>query len=482
MKIALVHCPFSHRIFSENLKVVDEEFCLAPPIILAYVAAILEKAGHQVILIDANALRLTKEKTLQILEKFNPDIIGFRVDTYWFFRAVEWANYFKNNMNVIVIVGGINITLYPQESLSYKCFDYGITGEANESLSKLIAAIDSKSSVKSIQGVIYRENGTVTYNPPSEKMMAFDDYPFPARHLLPNERYYSFTSQLKNFTIMVTSTGCPFKCSFCAISRLAYRERTPVNVVDEIEECCRKFNVREIDFFDATFFINKKRSIAICEEILKRGIKVEWSCRSRTDVVDDDILRMASRAGCKKIYYGIESVSEHVLEDINKKIGREQIIHAINLTHKHGINTLGFFMVGNPSDDRESILSSIEFAKRLQLDFIQVCRTIAKPNTELNDYLIKAHGVDYWREYILGKRPERRLPTPWSQLSKDEVEQYLRKFYRDFYFRPSYLLKRILKTRSLTEFIRYIKTAVRWFFLNYSDVKNELKIFPQHDR
>jgi len=242
-------------------------------------------------------------------------------------------------------------------------------------------------------------------------------------------------------------------------------------VVDEIEECYSKFNVREIDFFDATFFINKERSIAICEEILRRRIKIEWSCRSRIDVVDDDILRIASRAGCRKIYYGIESVSEHVLENINKRINAEQIIRAINLTHKHGISALGFFMVGNPSDNSSSILSSIRFAKKLKLDFIQVCRTIAKPNTELNDYLIKSKGVDYWREYILGNNPEKRLPTPWSELSESQVEQYLKKFYSDFYFRPSYIIKRILKAKSLSELSRYARTAMRWIFSNYSDVR-----------
>lgn len=471
MKIALIHCPFSHRGFSENLKVVDEEFCLAPPIILAYVAAILEKSGHRVILIDANALRLTKEKTLEILKKFRPDIVGFRADTYWFHRVREWAGYFKDNLQVKIIVGGINITLYPAESLSYGCFDYGIAGEANASLPKLLSALEAKSSLKDIPGVAYRENGTVVCNPPAENAIAFDDYPLPARHLLPNELYYSFTSQLKNFTIMITSTGCPFKCSFCAIARLPYRERDPINVVDEIEECHRKFNVREIDFFDATFFINKKRSTAICEEILKRGIKIEWSCRSRTDVVDEDILRAAWRAGCRKIYYGIESVSERVLKNIDKKIDRAQITQAVNLTHKHGINALGFFMVGNPGDDKESVLSTIKFAKKIKLDFIQVCRAIAKPNTELNDYLIKVRGIDYWREYILRGGPEVRLPTPWSKLSEYETERYVRKFYRDFYFRPAYIIKRVIAIRSMAELARYIKAAMRWLFLNYSDVQ-----------
>ncbi|MDD5729498.1 MAG: cobalamin-dependent protein [Candidatus Omnitrophica bacterium] len=230
MKIALIHSTFGHRKFSENLKVVDEEFCLAPPIVLAYVAAILEKAGHKVILIDANALNLTKEKTAKLLKAFSPDIIGFRADTYWFHRVVEWAGYFKQNLDAKIIVGGINITLYPQESLSYQCFDYGISGEAIESLPKLISALESGSGVNGIEGLIYKTKDGVFCNPPSANPANFDDYPFPARHLLNNSLYYSFTSQLRNFTIMLTSTGCPFKCSFCAIANLAYRERNPGSV------------------------------------------------------------------------------------------------------------------------------------------------------------------------------------------------------------------------------------------------------------
>ncbi len=470
MKIALVHCPFGHRIFSENLKVVDEEFCLAPPIILAYVAAILEKAGHQVIIIDANALRLTKEKAVRMLKAFQPDIIGFRSDTYWFHRVVEWAQYIKDNMAATIIVGGINITLYPRESLSQACFDYGIQGEANVSLPRFCAALEGKGSVTDCPGLIYREKGTLKINPPSEHVVALDDYPFPARHLLPNERYSSITSQKKNFTIMITSTGCPFRCSFCAISRLPYRERSSRNVVDEIEECYARFHVREVDFFDATFFTNKDRAIAICEEILRRKIKITWSCRSRTDVVDGDILRAASRAGCRKIYYGIESVSEDVLKHIHKEIDIPQVTNAIRLTHAHGIKALGFFMVGNPSDTEESIRASIRLAKKLKLDFLQVCRTIAKPNTDLNDYLIKTQGFDFWREYIRGDRPEGRLPTPWSTLSGEETERYLRIFYREFYFRPSYIVKRILGIRSLGELFRYSKAAIRWFVSNESDV------------
>ncbi|HTY44758.1 MAG TPA: radical SAM protein [Patescibacteria group bacterium] len=470
MKIALIHCPFGHRDFSENLKVVDEEFCVAPPLVLAYVASILEKVGHRVIIIDANVLKLTKEQALRLLKDFSPQLIGFRADTYWFHRVAEWAGFFKENLRVPVVVGGINITLYPQESLSWPCFDYGIAGEANHSLPQLLCALEKGASLRGIPGLVYRDNGKVICVPVSTEPIPFDDYPFPARHLLPNHLYYSFTSQRKNFTIMVTSTGCPFHCTFCAIARLAYRERSAANVVDEIEECVRRYGVREIDFFDATFFVNKERFLEICGLLHRRGIKVEWSCRSRVDVVDEQILKEARLAGCRKIYYGIESSSPQVLEKINKRIDQPKIRHAIDLTYKCGIKALGFFMVGNPGETKESVLDSIAFAKTLKLDFIQVCRNIAKPNTDLYQQLVDAHRLDYWREYILNKRDGRPLPAPWSQLSAQETERYVRRFYREFYFRPAYMLKRIAGIKSAGELGRYAKVAARWLFCNRSDV------------
>ncbi len=469
MKIALIHCPFGHKKFSENIKVVDEEFCLAPPIVLAYVAAILERAGHKVIIIDANALKLTKEEVLRILKDFLADAICFRADTYWFHDVVGWAGYFKALTRAKIIVGGINITLYPKESLSYECFDYGIVGEANKSLVELINAFGNIDKIKKIKGIVYRDLDHVIISEPDSEILDFNSYPFPARHLLPNHLYYSFTSQRKNYTVMLTTTGCRYKCIFCAISKLLYRERSARNVVDEIQECYDKFNIREIDFFDATFFINRSRAIEICREIVRRGIKIEWSCRSRVDLIDDELLQLAYLSGCRKIYYGIESASPNTLNNINKNININQVCDAIKLTKKNKIKTLGFFMIGNPGDDKKTILSSIRLAKKLDLDYIQVCRVVAKPNSVLENVLIKDSGIDYWRDYILGKNSGERLPTPWTLLSDGELENYTRKFYRDFYFRSKYIIKKALELKSFDELARYIKVGTKWLFCNKKD-------------
>ncbi|MFB0563019.1 MAG: glycosyltransferase [Candidatus Lokiarchaeia archaeon] len=437
---------------------MDEEFCIAPPLILAYVAAILERQGHKVMLLDARVLNLSREEALKRIKLFRPDILGFRAETYHFHDALNWVRYLKGNLGIPVITGGLNLSMYPRETLSHREIDYGIIGEAIESLPKLMAAIEYGDSLSKIDGVIYREGQKLIINPPTEQYADFDSYPFPARHLLPNEKYYSFISQRKNFTVMVTAMGCPFRCTFCAISHV-YRPRSVKRVADEIETCYRDFKIREIDFFDAVLFISKRRVLELFHEIKKRKLDIEWSCRSRVDVVDKEILREAASAGCRQIYYGIESKDPHILHGIKKEIEPEQVEQAIKWSKRYGIKTMGFFMVGNQGETKESVRRTIEFAKSLGLDFIQVCRTIAKPGTDLDKIMIEKTGKDYWRDYILGEKIETRLPTPWSGLSEAEVEALTKEFYLKFYFRPKIIGKRIFQLKSITELIRYIKVA-----------------------
>lgn len=461
MRVALIFPPYRHKIFTENLSTVDEEFCVAPPIILAYVAAILEKHGHKVIIIDAKALKLSKEDALKMLLLFRPDILGFRSETYYFHDALDWIRYFRKKLGVPVVTGGINLTLYPREVLSRQEVDFGIIGESVESLPNFLRALENGDDFSGLSGLVYRDgDGRVVINPPQNKIYDFDSYPYPARHLLPNERYYSIISQRKNFTIMLTSTGCPYGCLFCAIP-LSYRTRAPKNVVDEIEVCYKDFGVREVDFFDAILFMPRERILEIFRLIQRRKLDIEWSARSRVDVVDEEILREAARSGCRQIYYGIESVEQQVLDSVNKRISPETAVEAVRLSKKYGIRTMGFFMVGNPGETKETVRRTIAFAKKLNLDFIQVSRTIPKPGTGLDKLMIKHTGHDYWRMHVASDEITSRLPTPWASLTEYEKESLTREFYIKFYFRSRIIIRRILQLRSWEEFFRYIRVALK---------------------
>jgi radical SAM superfamily enzyme YgiQ (UPF0313 family) len=263
---------------------------------------------------------------------------------------------------------------------------------------------------------------------------------------------------------MVTSRGCSYSCIFCAIPKTPYQERSPQNVVEEIEECYRKYNIREIDFFDATFFLNKKRFMEISNEIRKRGIKIEWSCRSRVDIIEEEILEAASSIGCRQILFGIETANNEILKNMHKGITVDQVTNAISLCNKYKISTLGFFMFGNPGETKETIEETIRYSKELKLGFAQFMMTIAKPNSGLNQLLKERLQVDFWQEHILGKTNGNRIPTPWMNLSYKEIEKYTKKAYFSFYFRPLYIFKIISEVKSAKEFIKYLFVGIKMLF------------------
>ncbi|HCD37427.1 MAG TPA: hypothetical protein DEQ77_01625 [Candidatus Omnitrophica bacterium] len=222
--------------------------------------------------------------------------------------------------------------------------------------------------------------------------------------------------------------------------------------------------MREIDFFDAVLFMPRERIREIFRLIQRRKLDIEWSARSRIDVVDEQLLKEAARAGCRQIYYGIESADQQILDSVKKGIQPKAVIETIKISKKFGIRTMGFFMVGNPGETKESVRKTIEFSKTLGLDFIQVSRTIPKPGTELDNAMMKVSMRDYWRMHVQGEEIAHRLPTPWVNLTEQEKESLAKEFYIKFYFRPRIIAQRILQLRSWEEFIRYIRVALKIIF------------------
>lgn len=463
MKVAFVFAPYRHVKFSENLYVVDEDFGVFPPINLAWAAAIAEQAGHEVIIVDAKAERLSLEKTVARLRAFGPDAVGFYFTTYMFHQTLAFARGIRSALRVPVLAGGINVALYPAETMAHRDIDFALAGQAYESLPRLLEAIETGREPDGIPGACYRRGDEVVVIPPDHRLRAFARYPVPARHLLPNERYYSITSQLRNFTIMLTAMGCPQRCTFCPIARVPYQLRPVDAVLDEMEECVKRYGIREIDIFDADFPASRKRTEAICRGILDRGLRFEWSCRACIDSLDRDLLRLMADAGCRKVYIGIETPNPQHLEAMKKMLDTSRTREVLRDAMEVGIRPLGFFMLGVTGDTRESVRETIRYALSLGLEYAQFMRTIAKPGTDLHDEVIRKTGNDPWRDWVLGRRGEERLPMPWTELDEREVEFWTRVAYLWFYFRPHYIAKAVLRFRSLDEARRGIRSAIRMF-------------------
>jgi radical SAM superfamily enzyme YgiQ (UPF0313 family) len=454
MRMAFVFNPFKYKLHEENLRIVQRYFGMFPPLSMSWVAAIARKHGHEVTFIDARTLRMTKEETLEALKSWKPDILGFMMTTYMFRETLEWAQFLKRNLgNIPVIVGGYNLRVYPIESVSVEGVDFGCFNSAYNTVPAFLRELEGQRRFAEVPGLIWHDNGKVVMNDYGEDPK-FENYPNPARDLLPNDLYAEFPTERKNFTVMVTSKGCPMGCLFCEAGRTAYNPRSPQTVLNEIQECYDKYHIREIDMFDYEFCIQRRRALQICDGILDRRLDVTWACRARIDSVDEELARKMKLAGCSRIYFGIESGDQEVLDRVNKGITLQQIRDTIDMVRGLGIRALGFFLVGAPGEDESHIRRTVKFAKSLNLDYVQFSKVTAKPLTPLWRDLVKTSGFDYWREYILGNVDEAPLPRPWTTLSDDDVDYLAKKAYISYHCRLGFLLSHTLKCHSLAEFKR----------------------------
>ncbi len=460
MKIAIIHPAFGVISTSNqtNIKAVADNYGIFPSTSLAYVAGALQKHNHEITFLDAMASNYSLNDMVILLKKIKPDVMMFSITTYMYHDCIELIRFFKKHIPCKVIVGGANLSLFPKETISNPEIDIGIIGEAEETVVELLSALDKNKDISNIKGIIFKKGKKIIKTKSRPLIKNLDKIPFPARNLLPVDKYYSLISKHKNYTIIITSRGCPFSCIFCEQRTKLVRFRSVKNVVDELEECFNKYNVREFEFFDPLFTINKSRVIEICKEIRRRKLKIYWSCRARVDTVDYVLLREMKLAGCYRVYYGIESGDETVLKNIKKHTTIPIIKKAIKDSKKAGLIVFGYFIIGAPGETLSSAYRTLRLAKQLPLDYVQFNRLSALPGTPLYD-LIKDEllGYDYWEAYIKNKSAERELPKYNCDLSNETLNKLIKKFYLSFFLRPVAIIRLLKQIKSFEELKRYIK-------------------------
>jgi radical SAM superfamily enzyme YgiQ (UPF0313 family) len=468
MRFALVFYPFKYKVHEENLKIVQKYFGVFPPLNETWVAGIAEKHGHECIIVDARTLMLSKDEVVEILRRFQPDIVGFRVTTYMFPDMLEWARHMKQHFDVPIIIGGYNLRVYPKESLAHPEIDFGCVNSALFTVPRLLEELESgRRRFDEVPGLVFKRDGEIIETPPADPPERFEDYPAPARHLTPTELYAEFPTTRRNFTLLVTSKGCPMHCTFCEAGRTVYDPRSAEKVVDEMEQCYRELSIREFDIFDYEFPMIRKRTMAICKEIQRRNLDIAWACRSRVDTVDREVLTEMKNSGCHRIYFGIETVHQQILDDVQKGITTDQVRETIRNCKDLGIMALGFFLIGNPGETERMIYQSVKFAKELDLDYVQFSKLLAKPWSGLWREMVAQTGQDYWRDWVLGHETDRPLPRHWTDLSNDDIDRIARKCYLKFALRPGYLLRQTLKCASFFEWKR--KARALWDMLFHQE-------------
>lgn len=433
-----------------------------PSLGLAYMAAVLETKGHSVSVLDMNVEGFNKEDLIKRIRDGKYGFVGITATTVQINSALFIARHIKESFpGIKIILGGPHPNVMLEDVLSDKCVDYVVRGEGEFTMLEIAEGKEPGA----IEGLSYRKNGRMIHNPARPVIKDLDILPLPARHLIPMDKYGPTPGNYKRLPAasMVTSRGCPGKCTFCNtdIFGKSIRFHSAENIAREIVSLIKDYNVKEVSFYDDTFTVSRKNVERLCDIIIKDRIDITWSCMSRIDCINPDMLRKMKKAGCHSICYGIESADENILSNINKKISLNRVPEFIKWTKDAGIDVRVSFMLGSPGETEETLKKTIQYAISLRPDIFIYNITTPLPGTEMFRWAREKGYLKTleWDDYNLG-RAVMDLPT----VSAETVEKYYKIAYRKSYLRPSYFIQRLGKIKSYDLFILHLKLLKEMFF------------------
>lgn len=337
----------------------------APPLGVTYVAAACEAAGAEVRIFDYIVSCYSEEKLKTQLAEFDPHVVGITSVTLNFLGAAAIISTVKLlKPGIVTMMGGPHVSFTAAAVLAaYPGIDLVVIGEGEATIQELLPLIERFDRWSEVRGIAFRREGQVVITPPRELIGDLDSIPLPARHLLSLSRYMALGYSVS----IITSRGCPYNCIFCVGRRMVgnkVRLRSPSLVVDEIEQIL-SYGITRINVADDLFVAKKSRVLAVCAEICKRGLKVDWSAFARVNTVDREILQAMREAGCDAVSFGVESGNQEILDRIGKRITKEMVRRAVDLCLKTGIIPHTSFMVGLPGETKETLAETRAFAKSL---------------------------------------------------------------------------------------------------------------------
>ena len=435
------------------LRTLRERTC--PPLGLLYLAAVLEKEKIKAGIIDLARLKGGIRQAMQAIRSSNPSVIGIYVTSFELSLVKRLISEIRNNLKGSkIVIGGPHVNYCP-DSVVYLNADFGIISDGEYGLLGLVKELlNNSSNFMDIPNLITRSGNGIKVN--GLKMIEdLDSLPFPARHLWP----YRFYSPLVagKITSAVTSRGCVFQCSFCGVpNKGTLRARSVANVIEEFGYL-QKQGFNYVELLDDTFTYDRNRVKLFCETLIKKRNGLKWTCLTRIDCVDKELLRLMNLAKCTHIKYGIETGSEFIRSKIMQKhITNAQIENVISETKNAGIFAEGCFMLAEREESLKDIRFTVEFIKKLKLDYIDFHLTWLIPGSEILKKALSEQRItpDIWKRVADGK------PVPFSTpdtVTLPEIIALRKKIMKDFYFSPGFLFKEIFtRTRDFPSAINKI--------------------------
>ncbi|MDD5959169.1 MAG: radical SAM protein [Methanobrevibacter wolinii] len=422
---------------------------IAPPLGMAYIAAVLEKNNYDVSIVDACALDYTLEDLSKRIKKENPDIVSISALTPTIGSALESAQIVKETIpDTMVILGGYHPTFNFEETLHDENVDLVIRGEGEYTMLDLVQTIEKGGDLSRVKGIVYEEeneNGDkiMIVTPDREPIMDLDELPFPALHLLPMD-HYKLLNMDTHMSTMITSRGCPIQCSFCSSAAMhgrKIRRRSIKNIVDEIEHLKYDYGIETIAFMDDTFTINKKRVKELCDEIINRNINIMWGCTARVDTLNEEVLEKMKQSGCICIFMGVESADQNVLDKMGKRTNIPKIKEAFRIAHEKKIRTIASVALGMPGDTKKAMNKTIKFVHSLKPNYAIYSLATPYPGTRFYKEAFEKNliKVKDWSKFTLISPILETIDCSISDLRKIQAKAFIK-----FYLRPQYLIKEFL--------------------------------------
>jgi radical SAM superfamily enzyme YgiQ (UPF0313 family) len=432
-----------------------------PPLGLAWIASVLERDGHRVKILDANALRLVPQQVPPWVREQGPfELVGITATTPLITSALTIARLLKTQCpDTPIVLGGVHPTVLPEGVLRESAVDFVVRGEGENTVRELAAGRPREE----IAGISYRQQGATVHNPDRPLIADLDELPLPAYHLLPMAKYRPAAGAAKRTpaTSVLATRGCPGRCSFCyRIFGPRLRVRSGRQVAAEVQFLQERYGIKEVCFYDDTFTASKREVQAFCAAIGEMRLDLTWSCFSRIDTFDEDTFRIMKHSGCHQV----KNCCREILVNLNKRLPLDRVETVIRATQRLGLEVRAAFMLGSPGETEQTLEENIRFAIGLDPDLAIFNITTPFPGTEMYQWA-EEHGylrTQDWDQYNFAF-PVMDLPT----VSAATVLRYYRKAHRRFYLRPKLVWRQLARFRTLHSWSSGLR-ALRMLFRSAS--------------
>ena len=430
---------------------------------ISYISSVLKAHGHECRIFDAYFRKISMEELVREVVDYQPEVIGLTAMTHEIDNAAGIAKRIKNEIAVTSVIGGCHITALPVRTLEeYAVFDYGIYGEGEVTILELLTVLRGGKEPHDVDGLAYRQGDSVRITRPRQMLPGEELDQLPLYDL---PEYYgnvkSALSGKREEYALLTSRGCPYSCAFCMqVLGKQVRRRSNESILREIESVIENYGAHTFSFIDDVFLFNTSETRRLLQAMIDRGIsrKIKWGCLTRANLVNEELISLARKAGCRNIHIGVESGDDEILKAIGKSISVAQVEKAVRIIKRTRITLGAYFILGHPNETRESLQRTMNLAVKLNTDQIAVGVMVPYPGTEVYE-LAKAGQAGYkllseeWRRY--DKYGGDVLAI--EGLPQESLLKWQKRIYLNFYLRN-------FKVWKAFEFFWQKKRAL-WYFI-----------------